>query len=243
MNKIIQICIFVTIACSLNTATAQDFYSINETLFAENHLDVVRKNSLAKLKEDQDSIEANYFLAMLAIKTAPDSDKAKIYAENMYVNNFQILYRKYAQEKDLMYGDQIMISDVKFLRIFYLLGLEYLIKQDYAKAVEWLNLAKFGYSDNPNLNFNFEIGTGYYAIKNYDKAMEYFEAAIKLKPDHSDALYNIACLYSLFANPDESIKRLDRAIQLDPKFKEIASKDSDFDNIRKTPQYKNLMLR
>ena len=243
MKSITLFFAIVTMAFTFSIARAQDFYSLNESLLAVNNLDKVKRNSLIELDSQQDSIEAIYFMAMATIRQTSSSDPTKIYANNNYVEKFQVLYRKHAKSQKLMYGNQIMVADTRFFKIFYYLGLKYLYQQDYAKAAEWLNLAKFGYSDNPNLNFNFEIGTSYYALKNYDEAMKYFKAALKLKPDHSDALYNIACIYSIMSKPDESIKRLDKAMHLDPKYKDIASKDSDFDNIRKTQQYQQLMSR
>lgn len=241
MKSIILICAIAAMAGTLSIAQAEDFYSANESLLAANHLDKVKKNALTELGAHRDSIEANYFLALVTIKENSNADQSKIYANNSYAEKFQALYRDHAKAAHLMYGDQIMVSDIRFVKLFYYLGLKYLSQQDFQKAVEWLNLAEIGYSDKPNFNFNFEIGTSYYAIKNYDKARKYFEAALKIKPDHRDALYNMACLYSVLNNPDESIKWLEKVTKLDPKYKAIASKDSDFDNIRKTAQYQRLI--
>jgi tetratricopeptide (TPR) repeat protein len=43
---------------------------------------------------------------------------------------------------------------------------------------------------NPALRLN--IGGVYYSIKNYDLAIRFFDDAIKLKPDYSNAYYNLS---------------------------------------------------
>lgn len=222
----------------LSVAQAQDFYSDNEALFLANHLDKVKKNALIEHSAHRESIEANYFLALVTIKQTSDSDPSKIYAKNSYAEKFQALYRDDAKARHLMHGDQIMVSDPRFVRLFYYLGLKYLSQQDFAKSVEWLNLADVGYSDN--LEFNFNIGTSYYAVKDYDKAKKYFMAALTISPNHGDSLYNLACIEAISNKPDESMMWLGKAISVDAKYKAMASKDSDLDNIRKTEPYRQL---
>jgi tetratricopeptide (TPR) repeat protein len=227
--------------CIISVAQAVDFYSVNDSLYSTNQLDKVKSNSLKELAENRESIEANYFLALVTLRQATNADSSRIYEKNIYVDRFQALYRDDAIAKRLMYGDQIMVSDPRFVKLFYYLGLKYMFEQDYNKAVEWLNLAEIGYEDS--VDFNFYIGCSYHAIKNYDKAQKYYKNVLRLAPNHSESLYNMACLYAEFNNPDDSINWLNKAIKLDPKYKEMASKDASFDNIRKTPQYQRLMSK
>jgi tetratricopeptide (TPR) repeat protein len=231
--------IIIWIIIGLASVAQADFYSVNDSLFRSNHLDKVQSNALAELAAHPDSIEATFFLALVSIRQTAEADPAKIYSRNTYAEKFQELYRAHAKSENLMYGDQIMLSDARFPKLFHYLGLKYLSEQNFKQAVEWLNLAEIGYEDD--VEFNFNLGCSYYAIKNYPKAEKYFEKVLSLAPKHSKALYNMACLYAVLGNSDISVKWLRKAIRLDPKNKEIASKDSDFDNIRNTKQYQTLM--
>lgn len=236
MKSIILIC---TLICSFSIAQAQDFYSENEVLLGADQLERVRSNALKELDAHPNSIEATYFLAMVAINRTAKADPARIYAKNRYAERFQDLYREQAKSARLMYGDQIMVADTRFVRMFYFLGLQYHSHQEYAKAAEWLNLAKIGFEDN--LDFNFITGTSYYAIKNYENAKKYFLEVLKINPDHGDTIYNMACLNAIANDPDEAVKWLGKAISLDRKYKKLAMNDSDFNNIRKAESYQKLM--
>ncbi|HEY0665201.1 MAG TPA: hypothetical protein VGD24_03965 [Gallionella sp.] len=238
MKSIILICALIA---GLSNASAEDFYSVNDALLNANQAETVRKNALAELNSHGDSIEANYFMAVITLRETSKAAPSDIYADNRYVEKFEALYRADAKRKQLMYGGQIMVSDIRFLKLFYYLGLKYYSRQNFSKAVEWLNLAKVGYEDNPE--FNFKIGTGYYAIKNYGKAKEAFESVLKVTPNHRDTLYNMACLYAVLNNPGESVKWLKKVVNLEPKYKEMASKDSDFDSIRNVSQFQQLVSR
>ncbi len=76
------------------------------------------------------------------------------------------------------------------------------------------------------------LGTG-----EYDKAVEEFERLRAETPDDAGVLYNLACAESLTGKRREAIDHLTRSVELDPDFRELAEKDSDFDAIRDDPEF------
>lgn len=76
------------------------------------------------------------------------------------------------------------------------------------------------------------FGTG-----EYDKAVEAFEQLLAETPDDSGVLYNLACAESLTGKREEALEHLKRAVELDPDFRAMAEKDSDFDAIRDDPEF------
>jgi tetratricopeptide (TPR) repeat protein len=72
------------------------------------------------------------------------------------------------------------------------------------------------------------------AISSYDKSLEFL-------PDCADAFYNKACCYGLQRKIDEAIKHLEQAIDLNPKHRETAKTDSDFDSIRNDDRFQALI--
>lgn len=218
----------------LSVSCAQNFYSKNDSLFEANQFETVKQNALAELASNKESIEANYFLALITIIEQSAADQNKIH-DNIYSEQFQNLYRAYAKETKLMYGDQIMVADVRFVKLFYHIGLKYFSEQDFKKSAEWLNLAKVGYLNN--FDYHFYAGCSYYALQNYDKAKEYFESALTIKPNDATTLYNMACLYSLLNNAEESSKYLKMAIGQNAMYKDKMSTDSDFNNVRGTKEF------
>ena len=70
-----------------------------------------------------------------------------------------------------------------------------------------------------------------------DKGRQAMAAAIAERPDDWQGQYNAACFESLTGNKDEAIAHLQRAIGLDPKAREFAQKDTDFDWLRDDPEF------
>jgi len=62
-----------------------------------------------------------------------------------------------------------------------------------------------------------------------------------IKPDHDDAHYTKACYYELQDNYEGSIDSLQRAIELDASYRELAKTDTDFDGIRDNEQFQALV--
>lgn len=76
------------------------------------------------------------------------------------------------------------------------------------------------------------------------EAEELYRKAIELRPDFARSYYNLSCLYSLSrkeANKDGAVKYLEKAIELDSNFKEMAKMDEDFDFIRDDPRFKEIV--
>lgn len=67
---------------------------------------------------------------------------------------------------------------------------------------------------NPLLRVNF--GGLFYALKNYDQAMEQFKIAINLKPDYANAYYNLAAVYKEQKNWQKAYDNTQMALNLVP---------------------------
>ncbi len=80
-------------------------------------------------------------------------------------------------------------------------------------------------------------GLQFFATKEYDRALEFFERAHREAPDQAGVLYNLACAESLVGRPDDALAHLAQAIELRPSFREAAQTDTDFDAIRADPRF------
>jgi tetratricopeptide (TPR) repeat protein len=69
------------------------------------------------------------------------------------------------------------------------------------------------------------------------EAREHLEQLLVENPDSWQGFYNAACFEALEGNGDAAIERLNRAIELDPKAKEYAAGDEDFDTVRDRPDF------
>ena len=78
--------------------------------------------------------------------------------------------------------------------------------------------------------------------------MEYFyvraeyQRAIQIDPNYALAHYNLACIYSLKNEQTQAIEWLQKAIALDQStIIEQSKTDRDFDNIRQSPEFQQLI--
>ena len=84
------------------------------------------------------------------------------------------------------------------------------------------------------------LGWCFKRTANLDKAIETLSRAIESEGEVPILCYNLACYFSLKNKADASLKLLETAIRLDPRFIELAGIESDFDNIRENPGFKTL---
>jgi len=78
---------------------------------------------------------------------------------------------------------------------------------------------------------------GYFADKDYDKAIAGLEEMLAEVPDDPTSEFNLACAYALTGKKDEALAHLRRAVELDPDFRDNAVRDPDFDAIRDEPEF------
>lgn len=80
------------------------------------------------------------------------------------------------------------------------------------------------------------------ALGQHERAKEWADRALAIDADDNNALYNIACVYSLLGEPDRAIDLLEPYLQkVGPHMKSWFKNDSDFDPIRSHPRYAKLL--
>jgi tetratricopeptide (TPR) repeat protein len=75
-------------------------------------------------------------------------------------------------------------------------------------------------------------------LKHYAKAIRSYDDTFAYNPGIHDAIYNKACCYALMNDIDNALDCLRQAIALDPKYREMAKTDSDFDAIRADERFR-----
>jgi hypothetical protein len=82
---------------------------------------------------------------------------------------------------------------------------------------------------------------GYFATKEYDKAIEVLAATLEEHPDDGTLLYNLACAESMSGLTGEAIEHLRRSVEREERFRELARTDTDFDPIRDEREFAELV--
>ncbi|MFM8296354.1 MAG: TPR end-of-group domain-containing protein, partial [Microcystaceae cyanobacterium] len=84
-------------------------------------------------------------------------------------------------------------------------------------------------------------GIALFNLGRLEEAIASYDHALKIKPDYASAYFNKACAYALQENISLTIENLKQAINLDSKYLEMATTDSDFDKIRKDSRFIDLL--
>jgi tetratricopeptide (TPR) repeat protein len=71
----------------------------------------------------------------------------------------------------------------------------------------------------------------------WDEAIAIHEEALAEQLEHPALLYNLACMEARAGRRLDALLHLRRAVELEPKWREQALKDSDFDSIRREPGF------
>ena len=74
-----------------------------------------------------------------------------------------------------------------------------------------------------------------------DEAIASFNKALEINPDYASAYYNKAACYGLQRQVELSLLTLQQAIELNPRYKEDAVTDLDFDDIADDERFKELV--
>lgn len=82
---------------------------------------------------------------------------------------------------------------------------------------------------------------GYFATKEYDKAMEVLAKALEEYPDDATLLYNLACAESMAGQTGDAFEHLRQSVEREERFRELARTDTDFDPIRAEPEFQRLL--
>jgi tetratricopeptide (TPR) repeat protein len=73
--------------------------------------------------------------------------------------------------------------------------------------------------------------------ENWDEAIRIHVEALREQPEHPALLYNLACMEARGGRHLDALLHIQRAVELDPKWAEHASKDTDFAAIRGEPGF------
>jgi tetratricopeptide (TPR) repeat protein len=80
-----------------------------------------------------------------------------------------------------------------------------------------------------------------YTAGDYEGAIAELEQALERRPGTAIYLYNLACCESLLGRRKEALEHLAAGLESDPRFRENAREDRDFDSIREDPRFAALV--
>jgi hypothetical protein len=97
--------------------------------------------------------------------------------------------------------------------------------------------ARPGAPHEPSAWETFFAAYGYRRAGDHERGHRLLREAVRREPDRAVFRYHLACFESLAGDREAALEELRRAVELDPKTADWASKDEDFDSIRDDPRF------
>lgn len=141
-------------------------------------------------------------------------------------------------EKSLALLQGLDLSHGHRARALALTGELYRAMERYADAIEPLKQSVELVRDN--LQGWLALGWCYKRTQRLDLAIHALEEAMEVAPAEAIIHYNLSCYWSLAGNPRLAVMYLSQAFDLDPRYRELVCKESDFDPIREHPDFQAL---
>jgi len=134
--------------------------------------------------------------------------------------------------------EQALHIDVDSYAANYLRGIALIAQERYTDAAAPLKHAISVEPDRPEAYIH--LAYVHRRTVSLDKAIETISRAVELKPDMALGNYNIACYYALKGDPEEALRYLRRAINIDGDLRQIARLDEDFDSLHINNDFRRL---
>jgi hypothetical protein len=83
--------------------------------------------------------------------------------------------------------------------------------------------------------------TPLYEAGKYDEVADRGRELVEAHPQYAGLFYNLACCESLAGRMSDAVAHLGRAVELSEQSRSYAKSDADFDPIRGTPAFKELI--
>ncbi|HYH81249.1 MAG TPA: tetratricopeptide repeat protein, partial [Longimicrobium sp.] len=179
---------------------------------------VVKEHGYDRIDEPTDRARICYIMAMLHARFLPERDLAQ--AEAYIVEGLRLLERP-----------DVRPENRDFLQVFLNNGLA-LVRHRQGRAEEAVTLCREGIAhldehmveDRHKLHRSvllYNIAQVYTATRDYERALEYFAAAMRLDPNYSEYFNERGNVYLKLGRHDEAIRDYHEAMRLSPPYHEV----------------------
>jgi tetratricopeptide (TPR) repeat protein len=235
-------------AIKINPKLAEAHNNLGFLLAELKRYEEAEKEYRKAIKINPKPADAHYNLGILLAELKRYEEAEEEYRKAIMINpklaeahnNLGILLAelKRYEEAEEEYRKAIMINP-NYADAHYNLGILLAELKRYDEAEEEFREA---IKINPeDLEAHNGLGNLLVELKRYDEAEKEYRGVMKTNPKEANANYNLACLYSIKRDLENSIKYLKKVIQLDDEYKEKAKEDNDFINIRDTKEFKEIV--
>jgi len=228
--KVITIFILSAIGVGLLIdATIKDTNTKISKVIAANNKSEVNSNTSEKIKKQQ--------LRNADIKNQQQIKQKQKNLEKVWKTGYDQFFKK-EYNKAIETERQVIKKDPNFYKAYAVEGIALAYSGNFNQGMQQIDKSL-------KLNPNYGYGRFNKALANelfghYDEAIKWYKKAIEVEK-FEWSYYGIASIYGRYGDVTNTIKYLKLAIDINPKVKDVAKTEVDFDNVRKSEEFKKLM--
>lgn len=135
--------------------------------------------------------------------------------------------------------DEIIKTDNNFYKAYSVKGIALCYSSKYIEGMKNIDKALELKSDYGYGLFNKALALELYA--KYDDALLWYDKALAVENNYIWSYYGKASIYGRKGDVPNTIKNLKTAVDMDSSVKELAKEEPDFDNVRKSKEFQQLV--
>lgn len=137
-------------------------------------------------------------------------------------------------------ADEIIKEDDKFYKAYNIKGIAlcYTGAGNYDEGMKAIDKALELKQDYGYARFNKALALELYG--HYDEALEWYDKALQVE-NYEWSYYGKASIYGRKDDVKNAVENLKRAIEMEPSVKEAAKEEADFDNVRDSKEFNDLL--
>jgi tetratricopeptide (TPR) repeat protein len=215
------------------------------------------RNALLPARGNGNSVSTTVRPAPAAgAQTAPaasaSSDQASQAGRDRLDRLYQQGYQYYNEElyqKAISLEDQVIQEDPAYFQAYTVKGIALcyygyfdggnMKTRDFDEGMQNIDTALALKPDYTFALFNKALAYELYA--NYDTALYWYDRTIAIDPKSVWSYYGKAAIYGRRGDVPDTVKYLKQAIDLNPEVKKDARQEEDFNNVKNSPEFQNLV--
>lgn len=167
--------------------------------------------------------------------------EAKIQKQKELEQKYENAYKSFQGRKyydAINISDEIINSDNKFYKAYNIKGIALCYSGNYLDGMSNIDKSleikpEYGYA-----RFNKALALELYG--KYDDSLQWYDKALEVE-NYIWSYYGKASIYGRYGDVVDTVKYLKIAIEMDASIKNIASEEQDFDNVRKSKEFQELI--
>jgi len=174
-------------------------------------------------------------------KKSEEEEKKEIEKQKQLESKYNDALNKFhsgERSKAVAIADEIIALDSNYYKAYNIKGIALCYGKKYQEGMENIDKALSIKGDYGYARFNKALAYELYG--HYDEALQWYDKALEVE-NYVWSHYGKASIYGRKGDVANTVKYLKVAIEMDPNVKEEAKKEADFNNVRNSEEFQNLV--